>query len=147
MALATRRKPNAHDRKRQAGHHVHGKSYLDTYWPYIPMLAVVGGGALLNSALYRTTTVTASAGAVISGSGGSSRIQDLLGNQASWIFLAVLAITGVTFTVFIVSHWYRIHRFINKGEAYIISRPLLEISAVFIFTVGFVLTRSAGLPH
>ena len=148
MALATRPKPNAHDRKRQAGHHHHGKSYLDTYWPYIPMLAIVAGGALVNNALYRTSTATVSAGAVISGSAGSpSRLQNLLGNQANWIFLAAIAITGVTFTVFLVSHWYRIHRWMNKKQAYVISHPLLELTAVFVFTVGFIVTRSAGLPH
>jgi uncharacterized membrane protein YidH (DUF202 family) len=149
MALATRPKPNTHDRKRQAGHHHHGKSYLETYWPYLPMFAVVAGGALLNSALYRTSLATPKAGAVISGAstGSSSRIQTLLGTQANWILFAVIIVTAITFTLFIVSHWYRLHRLMNKGEAYLISHPWLEISAVFIFTLGAVLTRGASLPH
>jgi hypothetical protein len=147
MALTTRPKPNAHDRKRQAGHHHKGKSYLDTYWPYIPMFAVVAGGALVNNALYRTSTITTNAGAVIGNStGSSSRLQNLLGNQASWIFLAAIAVTGITFTIFVVSHWYRIQRWMNKGQSYVISHPLLEISAVLIFTVGFIVTRGTGVP-
>ncbi len=51
MALATRPKPTAHDRKRQAGHHRHSKPYLKTYWPYLPMLLIIGLGIVINSAL------------------------------------------------------------------------------------------------
>jgi uncharacterized protein YkwD len=50
MALATRPKPNTHARKRQAGHHRHSQQYLRHYWPYLPMLLIVGLGLLVNSA-------------------------------------------------------------------------------------------------
>lgn len=49
MALATRPKPSAHYKKRQAGHHRHSKDYLKTYWPYIPMLMTVAIGLMINS--------------------------------------------------------------------------------------------------
>lgn len=150
MALATRPKPNAHDRKRQAQHHTHGKSYLKTYWPYLPMLAIVAAGAFANNALYRNPAIRTNAGVIIDAPhtaafGSIARIQNLTGNnQTSWIFLAALAITAAAFTYFIVTHWYRVHRFLNKGERYIIRHPWLEISIVLIFTVGFVLTRGSG---
>ena len=152
MALTTRSRPKAHTRKRQAQHHHHGKLYLKTYWPYLPMLAIVGVGALANQALYKSSLLSSKAGAAIGGhySGGlgaSSRLQSLIGNQANWIFLAVLGVSAVAFTVFIVSHWYRLHKLINRGEAFVIRRPWVEISTVAVFTVGFVLTRSVNLPH
>lgn len=50
MALATRSKPPAHTRKRQGDHHRHTKHYLKSYWPYLPMLLIVGLGLLVNSA-------------------------------------------------------------------------------------------------
>jgi hypothetical protein len=49
MALATRPKPKTHARKRHAGHHRHNKQYLRSYWPYLPMLLIVGLGLLVNS--------------------------------------------------------------------------------------------------
>ncbi len=49
MSLATRQKPKAHQRKRQAGHHRRNKPYLKTYWPYLPMLLVVVVGLAINS--------------------------------------------------------------------------------------------------
>ena len=49
MALATRRKPAAHHKKRVAQHHRHSKHYLKAYWPYLPMLMVVVVGLAVNS--------------------------------------------------------------------------------------------------
>lgn len=50
MALATRPKPPASSRKRHGGHHRHNKQYLRPYWPYLPMLLIIGVGFLINSA-------------------------------------------------------------------------------------------------
>lgn len=51
MALATKRKPSTHQRKRQAHHHTHTKHYRKAYWPYLPMLIIVGLGVAINSVL------------------------------------------------------------------------------------------------
>lgn len=51
MALATRPKPSVHHKKRQGTHHRHSKPYLKTYWPYIPMLLIVGLGMFVNNIL------------------------------------------------------------------------------------------------
>ena len=50
MALATRPKPSVHHKKRQAQHHRQSKHYLKAYWPYLPMLLIVGSGLLVSSA-------------------------------------------------------------------------------------------------
>ena len=52
MALATRPKPPTHLKKRQGAHHRHSKEYLKAYWPYIPMLGIVGLGIAINSFWY-----------------------------------------------------------------------------------------------
>jgi len=57
MALATRRKPNAHARKRHAGHHRQDKSYLRSYWPYLPMLLIVGLGIVINGTLSNSSVL------------------------------------------------------------------------------------------
>lgn len=48
MALATRPKPKTHHRKRHGHHHRRSGSYLKPYWPYLPMLLIVGLGLLIN---------------------------------------------------------------------------------------------------
>lgn len=49
MALTAKPKKPVHHRKRQAGHHKHSKRYVKTYWPYLPMLVIVGAGILVSS--------------------------------------------------------------------------------------------------
>lgn len=49
MAIASRPKPKAHHRKRQAQHHKHNKNYAKTYWPYLPMMMLVAVGIAVNS--------------------------------------------------------------------------------------------------
>jgi hypothetical protein len=50
MTLAAKPKRNsAHHKKRQGQHHRHTDSYLKHYWPYLPMLLIVGLGFVVNS--------------------------------------------------------------------------------------------------
>lgn len=49
MSLATKQKPKTHHKKRQAQHHRRGKHYLKAYFPYLPMLLIVGVGLAVNS--------------------------------------------------------------------------------------------------
>lgn len=49
MAIATRpKRTGASHRKRSGTHHRKSDSYLKTYWPYIPMLLIVGFGFVIN---------------------------------------------------------------------------------------------------
>ena len=49
MAIATKPKRTTHHKKRAGNHRAQNKSYLKTYWPYIPMLMIVATGLLVNS--------------------------------------------------------------------------------------------------
>lgn len=51
MALATRRKPPSHSKKRTGAHHRTGPHYLKTYLPYLPLLLIVTIGLAINSIL------------------------------------------------------------------------------------------------
>lgn len=152
MALSTRPKPKAHDRKRQAKHHAHGKNYLKTYWPYLPMLTIIGVGVVVNRTLQSSALLGKSvSGSIFVGSRFSSqestRIQNLLGNQSQSVFIVTLAVAAAAIIYFGFTYWLRISRLLSKGEAYIIKRPMLEISAVFIITCSIVLTRVVTVIH
>ncbi|HET9174529.1 MAG TPA: CAP domain-containing protein [Candidatus Saccharimonadales bacterium] len=49
MPLATKSKTSTHHKKAAGKHHKTTKSYLKTYWPYIPLAAIVVVGLLANS--------------------------------------------------------------------------------------------------
>ena len=49
MTLVTRAKPAAHHKKVSGAHHRQSKSYHKPYLPYLPLIAIVVAGVLLNS--------------------------------------------------------------------------------------------------
>lgn len=57
MSLTARPRSTSHSKKRQGGHHRHSKSYVKTYWPYLPMAAIISGGVFLNTLLYTSAPV------------------------------------------------------------------------------------------
>lgn len=72
-----------------------------------------------------------------------SRIEILAGNN-SWSLMFVSAITGAAIAVFVVRHGVRFKKLIRDGERFVSHHPLLDIAAVLIITIGFLLTRSGG---
>lgn len=58
MAIATKPKPKAsHHKKRKAQHHRQSKHYVKSYWPYLPMVAIIGAGLFVNSLLAHNSAV------------------------------------------------------------------------------------------
>jgi hypothetical protein len=148
MALATRPKPTVHHKKRQAGHHRHSKHYLRPYWPYLPMLAIIGAGAYVNK-LWAGSLPGGPAGRLALNSQLAAvqpvtRVQVLTNDRSGLILVLVIIATAVAFAVFTWRHWRRLHRLVNKGEAFVSHHPWLDVATVFVFTAGFVLTRPNG---
>ncbi len=137
MAIAARPKPPSHYKKRSGQHHRQSQPYLKTYWPYLPMAAILTSGAIINA----TWAVAAAAPSQAS----ETRVQALSGIDAAWLPAVVLVIAGVALIWFVVHHTLAFHRLLIRGEHFINDHPLLDIAAVFIFTAGFVLTRTSGL--
>lgn len=59
MALATKTKKPTTFKKRQADHHKRGKHYMKAYWPYIPILAVIGLGLVVNTVWNKSSVLGA----------------------------------------------------------------------------------------
>ena len=74
-----------------------------------------------------------------------SRIAVLTGGNAQWSALLISAIAGAALAIFLIRHGRRLHRLIVQGEVFITHHPLLDIAIVFVFTAGFVLTRTTGI--
>ncbi len=147
MAIASKPKRNAHYKKTRAAHHRHSKTYLKSYWPYLPMLAIMGGGIAIDRAWTVTSTANTQAGlgALTAISSGlpqtSARIQTLTGNNSAWLITAMLLIAVTALTFFMVRRTLAFHKAVIKSEHFINDHPMLDIAAVFIFTAGFVLAR------
>jgi uncharacterized protein YkwD len=57
MPLSAKTRPGIQHKKRQAQHHRRSKGYMQTYWPYIPMLLIVGLGFLGSSLISHQSAV------------------------------------------------------------------------------------------
>ena len=73
-----------------------------------------------------------------------SRLQVLTAGQASWLELALTALSGAAIATFIIRHGIYLKRLLTKGETFALHHPMLDIAIVFIATYGVVLTRTAG---
>jgi len=51
LVTPTRRRPPAYHKKVSGSHHRRSKAYNKTYWPYLPMVAIVIVGALFNTVI------------------------------------------------------------------------------------------------
>ncbi len=106
------------------------------------MLAIVGLGAAINHLWPQAVESALLPTPLIDDQGQPlTRIQTILGNQTETLLLVVLAVTAAAFAVFVFRHWYRVHRMISRGEKFVAQHPWLDIAAVAIFTIGFVITR------
>jgi hypothetical protein len=72
-----------------------------------------------------------------------SRIQILTGGSAIWSILLASAV-GLCSMYFLIKYALRFKLAVNKSEIFLISHPLVDIIAVAIIIVGFVLTRAGG---
>ncbi len=74
-----------------------------------------------------------------------ARIQLLTGGHAIWSAIALSAVAGAAFALFIARHGLKLRRTLKRGESYVVSHPLFDIIIVIVITAGYVLTRSSGV--
>lgn len=140
MPLVAPPKRPAHTRKRQAKHHRRSKRYIKPYLPYLPMLAIVGTGGLVNAVWAASSSVAMAAPAA--NTLGQTRLAVMTGQRSNTLIYIVLAVTFAAFAILLLSHWYRFHRLLNRGEAFVVSHPWFDVGLVTIITAGVVLTRT-----
>lgn len=154
MALATKPKKTLATKKSRAQHHRQSKHYLKPYWPYLPMLAIAGLGTLANLSLEHSPLLGAheayapEAGNTIAGIQAAqpiSRLAVLTGGQIAWLTTVVSLLTGIALVYFVLVHSYRVHRVLNRGEAFIAKHPYLDIAIMLVITGGYILTRDSSL--
>ncbi len=144
MPLATRPKPKAYHKKRQAQHHRQSKHYLKAYFPYLPLVGIVTLGVLINrswspTSLGGATALATSPGLI------TTRLAVITGSQSSTLLYIVLGVTFAAFAGLVISHWYRLHRLVNRGEAFIIKHPWLDVALTLVVTTGVILTRATNV--
>ncbi len=125
MAISTKPRPGLVHKKLKAGHHRHTKSYLKTYWPYLPILAIIALGLTIN--YFWRLSAAAQPQASLSAYSNYSIIE-------SFICIAALA-------VFLLRHAFAWHKVFVRGEEFATKHPLLDVALVTLATVGLLLAH------
>jgi len=125
MTTKSKRISNINERKIKAQHHKHSKSYLKTYWPYIPIIAIIGLGIVFHIIFQRQTV--------------SNSV-----NLTNYSFLSILesSLGLLALAIFLLRHAFAWHKVFVKGEEFVAKHPYLDILLVTIATVSLLLNHN-----
>lgn len=125
MSLTTKPRPGTAHKKIKAGHHKHSKSYLKTYWPYIPIGIIITLGFVINHYLH-------------------AQIHSTKPQLTNFTYYDVIesSIGGIALAIFLLRHAFAWHKVLIKGEEFVSHHPLLDIALVAVATVGLVLSSN-----
>lgn len=76
-----------------------------------------------------------------------SRIDILTNGNAQWAALVVSALATVSILVLLFSHIKLWHRYLIKGERFVVRHPFFYTIILAVGVLGFVLTRTTGFIH
>jgi uncharacterized protein YkwD len=74
-----------------------------------------------------------------------SRVQVFTAGNASWSLMAMVLIAICGLIIFLGKHAVAWHKFLRKGERFILHHPLFDIAVVSLATIGFILSQTSGL--
>ena len=129
---------------------VHSPDYLND-GPQTIIVAEYGLPATDGTNIAASTTGTPATGSVLNASSAEtagqpvSRIQVLTGDKSQIPLLIIVALSGGAMALFLLRYGYRLHRLLNRGEAFVVHHPYVDIAIVFLITTGVLLTRSSGI--
>lgn len=129
MSLQNKHHPSKIEKKIKAHHHRHSKSYLKTYWPYIPVLVIIGTGLIIHYYWHPSPPSNTSYG------------------LANYSYYDVLesSVGIIALTIFMLRHAFAWHKVLIKGEEFVVKHPYLDIILVTIATVGLLLKNNIAI--
>lgn len=74
-----------------------------------------------------------------------SRVQLLTAGKASWSLFATSVILSLAIVVFLIRHSLAWHRVFVRGERFFLKHWVIDVVAIALIIIGFVLTRTAGI--
>ncbi len=128
MSLTTKPRPGSVHKKIKAGHHRVTKNYLKPYWPYLPIIAIIGAGIVAAGIWH--SPVAANSTPSLTALSFSTVLESSIG-------VAALAI-------FFLRHAFAWHKVFVRGEDFVAKHPMLDIALVTISVVGLLLAHHNG---
>lgn len=121
--VKSRARPPAHHKKVSGDHHNKSRRYLKTYWPYIPLLLVLGSAFLANQYLPESLAAPQANSASVY----NSRAQSLLGSNNAYTLDLMYIAFGVLAFWFLVRHFKRFRSVVLNSEKYLARHYVMDI--------------------
>lgn len=74
-----------------------------------------------------------------------SRVEVITAANVAWTQFAVSMVASIALLLFLLRHSFAWHKFLVRGERFILHHPLLDVGFVAIATLGFILAQGAGV--
>ena len=127
--VKTKRRVTTHQRKVAGEHHRKSQKYTKTYWPYLPIIAILAGSAALSQVFISSpliNTISPDEGSIISGASN---------NMYLWFTYLAIIILIVWFSI---RHISRIKKLILASEHVLARHYVLDV-AIAILLGGLIL--------
>ena len=124
MSLTPKTRPNAAHRQIHAAHHRKSKHYLKTYWPYIPVVMIIGLGVVLALNWHNAQP---------------AKVQSL--TAYSYYNILESSIGLMALALFLLRHAFAWHKVFIKSESFALKHPLFDIALVSLAVVGLLLSH------
>jgi hypothetical protein len=117
-------------RRVRGDHHRKNQKYTKTYWPYIPVVFILGGSLVASE--YLPVTV---------GATGSTRVGAVLGSNNRTLILMMELALVVLVSWFVVRHFKRIKTLIAGGEHVLARHYTLDVLLGMIIGCLYILVN------
>jgi hypothetical protein len=141
MVLATKsRRPTTSikHKKRYGQHHRQTKHYLQPYWPYIPIIFIVGLGVYVNGLLPSSSTQ-------ISLNQASPAAMLKTTYYGVWLIAGISVLMIGSLLIFIIRHTAAWKKVFVYGEKFSVEHPWVDIMIVTIVTAGVVINHAIAM--
>ncbi|HEY1645394.1 MAG TPA: hypothetical protein VGF75_03325 [Candidatus Saccharimonadales bacterium] len=133
--VKTKHRAPVHHKKISGDHHHKNQRYLKTYWPYIPIVLILGGAFLANDYLPSNQLSSGSTSAY------STRVETLMGINSNVLLGLLYAVLVVLAAWYVFRHLKRIKSLAMEGEQYLARHYFLDIALGAIIGSLYVLVR------
>ncbi|MHB1864597.1 MAG: hypothetical protein ACYCPS_00305 [Candidatus Saccharimonadales bacterium] len=127
-------KVTVNQRKMSAGHHRKNKHYLKPYWPYLPIILILGSAFIANDYLPASFNTKVA-------SRSTARINSVIGSHNSVVLALMTIVLGVMVMWFVIRHLKILKRLVFKGEQMLARNFMLDILVALVIAGMYVMIR------
>ena len=136
MTLVKNKKRITTHQKRVAGeHHRKNKQYMKPYWPYLPIVLILGGAVVANDYL------PASFSSSIPDNASGARINSVVGGRNDLLILGLSLTLIVLCAWFALRHAKRLKRIAVNGEKLLARNFMLDVVGALLIAGLYVMLR------